>query len=613
MTVITKFSLLFLCTASMIPAASPSGQCAVTVANVQHEVNEALGVAQAANDLNSDGKVNIVDVQIEIQALLSCGSQPAPTITDFNPKTGPAGTLVTLTGSLLLSSGGTPVVVQMAAPGGGGVSAPEASVAATSLTFVVPPGATTGAVQVIGSATATSTAIFSVTPSTSFSLSTAPLSASVEAGQSITYTVDLSSASGFAQLAQLSVSGVPAGVAASFNPPQITVGQQSVLTLTVPANHATGASNLTISAAATIDGIPVSLSSGATVNILPVTTSFMGRTVVSDGPQTSLSNVKISMLGTDGGGNATPCTGSVFSDASGNFLLNKLPAGCAGPQLISFDGTTANSPPGKYAGINLVYTLTVGQVTVSPVLVHLPRIDNVETFLVQQNFGANQNYSYNSIPGLSLIVYAGTTFTMPDGTQPNPFPLAAVRVPVDRLPDLKPPVPTMINIFIVAFQPADVTANQPVAVYYPNPLNTAPGTDMPLLTLNPTIGAMVPYGTGLVSNDGTTIIPDPDPSSTGHRYGIVHFDWHGPMPPPPDPDGPDGAAPCGATPWWADPINLVKGKFQARELDLPLPGKLPVRLMRILTSGRSLTGAFGVGGYQGYQYYLDTAAPEWPR
>jgi len=86
----------------------------------------------------------------------------------------------------------------------------------------------------------------------------------------------------------------------------------------------------------------------------------------------------------------------------------------------------------------------------------------------------------------------------------------------------------MVTAFIVAFQPANAFANQPVAVYYPNPLNNPPGSGMALLTLDPTHGAMVPYGTGTVSNDGTQIVPDLDLAHPGHRYGLVHFDWHMP-------------------------------------------------------------------------------------
>ena len=43
------------------------------VADVQSIINEALGVASAANDLNGDGLVNVADVQIVINAALRLG------------------------------------------------------------------------------------------------------------------------------------------------------------------------------------------------------------------------------------------------------------------------------------------------------------------------------------------------------------------------------------------------------------------------------------------------------------------------------------------------------------------------------------------------------------
>ena len=45
----------------------------VNVGDVQLEINEALGLATAVNDLNGDGTVNVVDVQIVIDAALSLG------------------------------------------------------------------------------------------------------------------------------------------------------------------------------------------------------------------------------------------------------------------------------------------------------------------------------------------------------------------------------------------------------------------------------------------------------------------------------------------------------------------------------------------------------------
>ena len=42
-----------------------------SVADVQKVVNESLGAGSAVNDLNQDGKVDVVDSQIVIHAVLS--------------------------------------------------------------------------------------------------------------------------------------------------------------------------------------------------------------------------------------------------------------------------------------------------------------------------------------------------------------------------------------------------------------------------------------------------------------------------------------------------------------------------------------------------------------
>ena len=177
---------------------------------------------------------------------------------------------------------------------------------------------------------------------------------------------------------------------------------------------------------------------------------------------------------------------------------------------------------------------------------------------------------FNTIPGLSVTVYAGTKFTLVDGTQPNPFPLTAVQVAVDRLPDAKPPAPGMVMVFIVAFQPANADRKPASGGYFPNTINTRPGTNMVLMTLDPTKGSMVPYGTGTVANDGSNVIPDFDPAHPGKRFGLVHFDWHGQMPPPgpavnPSPDGP-----CG--PQEGKPVDISSGVEVITQTDIAING-----------------------------------------
>jgi RHS repeat-associated protein len=594
-----------------------AGDANTTVADVQLEINEALGTASPANDLNGDSVVNVADVQIVLGVVLGYPCPVAtgePSIAGFTPSSGPIGTLVTAMGS---NFGAAPQV-SMPAQGGGTIAVPLSGMTSTSLTFVIPSGAATGTIAVNnGTGSASTSTAFTVTPATTFSISVSPASANLIQGQSVAYAIQASSANGFDQLAQLSVTGVPSGVAAVFAPPGVQAGQTAVLTLTAPANQAIAAANLSITASATVQNLPVTQSSTVSLAVVAPTTSLIGRTVVANPQETSLAGVTISALGLDGNGNTTNCKGfSTVSDAAGNFALTNLPQACTGPQLFNFNGVTATSPPGQYAGVNLAFTLVAGQVTPSPVLVHLPRIDTVETFNVTQNASVNQTYAYTTIPGLSVTVYAGTTFTLADGvTQPNPFPLAAVQVPVDRLPDMKPNVPTMVRVFIVAFQPAESNASQPVAVTFPNVSNTAPGTDMPLMTLDPTHGTMVPYGTGAVSADGTQVVPDPDPAHPGHLYGLLHFDWHGQMPggknqsnPSPNCCGNSGEG-FGAM-QMADPVDVASGLQVIRTTDLTIHGaRGSIEITRTYRTLTTNTGTFGLGWEFSYGWSLNTGAP----
>jgi RHS repeat-associated protein len=589
------------------------------------EVNEALGAASPVNDLNNDGIVNAVDIQVVLNAALSlgCSANIGPVISDFNPKTGPIGTVVNITGAKFVG----PLQVTLSQLGGGTLNTAPLSISTTGVSFVIPAGTATGPLTVATTTgNATSAASFTVTPSTGYTLNATPASANLIQGQSVSYGVSLASTNGFNQLAQLSVSGVPSGVTSSFTPTSITAGQFSVLTLTAPANQPVTTTNLSVTAAATIDGLPVTQTSTASLAVVAPTTSLLGRTVISDSLQTPIRGVTVTTLGRDGNGNTTGCTGfSTVSDGAGNFALTNLPMACTGPQLFNFNGSTATSPPGTYTSVSLVFTLTMNQVTVSPILVHLPHIETAETFNIVQNSPTNQTYSFKTIPGLTVLVYAGTTLTLPDGTVPEPtFPLAAVQVPVDRLPDIKPPNPNMMGIFYVSFQPAGSTANLPVAVSFPNVSNTPPGTDMPLMDLDPTHGTMVPYGTGAVSADGTQVVPDPDPAHSGHLYGIVHFDWDAQMSPPPDKNttgsggctctdccNDTGQGPLGGAPQPpGDPVDIASGLQVMADTDLSIEGgRGPIRLRRIYRTLTTADGPFGLGTQIQYGWQLNSGFP----
>ncbi len=393
-----------------------------------------------------------------------------------------------------------------------------------------------------------------------------------------------------------------------FEPALITAGQTVLLSLSAPLAQSPSSTPFDVTATVNIEGLDVIKTGTGTLTVQPLTTSFLGRTVVTSTLQPPLAGVTVTFLGQDGQGNPTGCGGQTVSDAAGNFAMSNLPPACVGGQLIRYNGSTATFPSGVYASVDLFYTLVQDQATVSPVLVNLPRIDNAETIMIQQNHPTDQTIVFQSIPNLTATVYAGTMLSLLDGTQPNPFPMSAVVIPADRLPDEMPASTTEVASFLVSFQPNNTMASQPVAVSFPNTLHTPVGTSgIALNTLDPTLGIMVNYGTGSVSADGLQIIPDLNPATPGQRFGLVHFDWHGPgqMQPDENPSEDEDHPECG------DPIDLSSGILVIQATDLEIRGgRGRIGIDRNYRSLTTTAGPFGLGTNHNYGHRLDTSSPQ---
>jgi RHS repeat-associated protein len=532
-----------------------------------------------------------------------------PAISSFSPASGAAGTLVTVNGTNLAVNGASPQVT-LNQQGGGTIVAPVSSASANSLAFVIPSGAATGPITVTENGlSASSSTSLTIVSSSSFAITAGPLSLTLLPGQSSTVEVSLTSANGFTQLAALSVAGVPSGVTANFQPQQITAGQFSILTLTASGAQ-TGPSQLTISASATVQGIPLTQTAAVTVNVPASSgTAFAGRVAVTDAYDTPLVGVGVRFTGKNYTGASTGCTSSTTTDAAGNFELSGLPSACSGAQLIQYDPSTVSSPQGHYSGVTLSYVLASGQVTTPGIIVHLPRVDNAETVQVQQNASVDQTFAFKSIPGVSITVYAGTTFSLADGTQPSPFPLSVMEIPYDRLPEKVTPDPTQDPVFAMSIEPFNSSSSQPIAVIYPNRSHTSPGTTMPVTSLNPVLGAMVNYGTATVSANGTQVIPDPDPAFPGHRYGISHFDWHLTSPPPRNKTNP---CPNGSVcPPGGDPVDAASGILTLMKTDIVFGGaRGQVAITRTQRGMSTIVGPFGIGTNHNYSYVLAITAAE---
>jgi hypothetical protein len=113
---------------------------------------------------------------------------------------------------------------------------------------------------------------------TDFSLSATPASATVAPGGSATYSVSVLASGGFSGAVALSVSGLPTGASATFNPPSVTGSGSSVLTVTASGSTPAGTSTLMI------NGISGSLGHALTTTLVVSSTTakaiginFVGR------------------------------------------------------------------------------------------------------------------------------------------------------------------------------------------------------------------------------------------------------------------------------------------------------------------------------------------------
>ncbi|HEX8290963.1 MAG TPA: IPT/TIG domain-containing protein, partial [Pyrinomonadaceae bacterium] len=318
---------------------------------------------------------------------------PAPSIGSFDPKRGPVGTTVTLSGAALRADTGE-TAVTFAGAGDLRLPALVSSASETEVRVTVPNGAATGVIRLTNAwGTAATAEPFTVEAQQDFQVTVAPATASAVQRASATYVVSLTSAqSSFTQLARLTAAGLPAGVRVGFEPQQLTAGANSTLTLNLAdVNLAAGSYPFTISAAADIEGRETVRTAGTTLNVLPA-----GRTTLSG-----------RVLNTD----SEPIVGAIVSldgktattDPSGSFLLFDVTAGQNRP--VTIDGRTASSPNRSYPLITEPANIVAGQANVVPYIFYLPPIDvqyEVEVIPGQNTVAGNPR-----VPGLQMTIPAG--------------------------------------------------------------------------------------------------------------------------------------------------------------------------------------------------------------
>jgi len=500
-----------------------------------------------------------------------------PEITGFSPSEGTVGTIVTINGNNFDVSG--------LRVGFNGTSAIVSSFTKTSITTTVPMGTTTGPISVMTSVgSATSTMNFTVTSRYDFNLSITPQNAKAAPQSEISYIVSATGTEGFSNLVTLNIQGLPDGFSAYLSPKTITGGQYSTLTVSTCDCTLSSPATLTITGSTSIEGRTVTRSVNASLEMIAQgVTALTGLVLNTD--KLPIKGVTIRV------GDSSTTT-----DESGNFLLENPPTG---EKVVLIDGFTASTDTAKYPTIPITMNIIAGQTNSLPFIPH---------------FHAQKNYNFTPInrtretiaedpdvPGLQLRIPAGVDIIGWDGN-PN-TQVSIVKVPIDALP-VPPPPPNVQGRSVYMFYFGKMgggTPTIPIPVTAPNDLGLKPGEKAALWYFNesPNLGEAPnewsAAGVGTVSDDGETISTDPG-------VGIPRFCCGAIVWAPTVPTG--ERVPPKACKVGQKSVEPSSGVFMHSEIDLALPGRIPITITRHHRSMDSFRGPYGIGTYFDYDWYM---------
>src|SRR5581483_2655885 len=123
-----------------------------------------------------------------------------------------------------------------------------------------------------------------VSAAADFSIAVSPATQSVQPGSSVNYTATLTAQNGYASATNLTLSGLPTGATASFNPQSLTGSGNSQLTITTASSTPVGTYPITITAS----GSSLSHAAKATLTVSsPGTPSLLAIDTVSSSDRSS--------------------------------------------------------------------------------------------------------------------------------------------------------------------------------------------------------------------------------------------------------------------------------------------------------------------------------------
>lgn len=353
-----------------------SGWFTPTVVTAGHTAGLALTAAVWAGSPSAPVTVTGIGGGVTITLPLSLAVTAVPSFS-LSPSASSvsvaAGSSTTAT-VLVIGNGGfkglVGVLVSAGLPSGVTASVSPATVAAGSLCTLTLKAAASTAVSTAsltlrgsgGGLLATAPLTLNVTPGPGFTLAAAPAQVSVASGSSVSTAVSVAGTAGYSGMVTLSLSGLPGGLSAAFNPSVVSIGASgasasATSTLTITATAGASA----VSANVTIKGVSAALSAATTFTVNA--TGVRGFTLTAMPPAVGLVQ----------GGSATALIGVV---GKGNFTGNVtltlpgLPTGVTATftPAVAATGTTATlvllaAPSAAVASRGVTLTGTSGSIS----------------------------------------------------------------------------------------------------------------------------------------------------------------------------------------------------------------------------------------------------------
>lgn len=202
------------------------------------------------------------------------------------------------------------------------------------------------------------------------------------------------------------------------------------------------------------------------------------------------------------------------TNAAGQFALANVPVGYV---KLFVDGSTAQRA-GVWPMLEYPMYTIAGQDNVIGMPVYLLPIDLTRGIQVDERKGGT--LTFPELPGFSLTVIPGSV-TFPSGSRAGTVSVTLVHS--DKMP--MPPSAGQQPRFIVTIQPPGTHFDPPAPITFPNLDALEPGQIVELTSFDHDLGQFVAIGTGMVSEDGSTIR-----SEAG--VGIIKGGWHGVSLPP---------------------------------------------------------------------------------